>query len=396
MPVKTKAAYTAGPVPKESIDYFQSKGWKVGFSHLDVWKEEHAYAFTVAKAMEIDVLESIRGAVDSAIADGTTFRDFQKTLEPTLQKLGWWGKKDVVDPKTGQKISSQLGSARRLKVIYRQNIRSAQAAGQWDGIERTKKALPYSKYLLGTSEKHRAQHVAWNGLVLKADDPWWETHFPPNGWGCKCRVQQLRKAKVDPTPKDRYKKWKNPRTGEIETIPEGITPGFNFNPGKARHPEQLNRLKERLNTVSPTVAEAVHRAWMQPKIFNRWREKPQGNLPVAALDPDTQRLMKADSRSVLLSEDSMLKQDGKAPRSKGHPELTDAEYCLLPDVLAKGEIYQADNQRLVFYKHGTVRYRAVTKTTKDGRENFLLTFQRIKDKTYQAQKKKFPRVRKED
>ena len=56
---------------------------------------------------------------------------------------------------------------------------------------------------------------------------------------------------------------------------------------------------------------------MQPKVFGRWRGNPQGNIPVAALDPETKKLLGADTRTVLLSDDTMLKQDGKSGRSKG-------------------------------------------------------------------------------
>jgi hypothetical protein len=235
-----KPDYTTGPVPKEAVDYFRSKGWKVGFDHQDVWKEEHAIAFTVAKATEMDVLESIRGAVDSAIAEGKPFRDFQKDLTPTLQKLGWWGKQEKVDPVTGEKRPVQLGSPRRLQTIYQQNLRSAQSAGQWERIERTQKALPYLRYRIGPSEHHRVEHVAWDGLVLPADDSWWNTHFTPNGWGCQCWIQQLSQFAADklggpvPAPKVERVPWTNPRTGKTELVPKGITPGFDFNPGKAR------------------------------------------------------------------------------------------------------------------------------------------------------------------
>lgn len=240
MPVKLNKSYTAGPVPKEAVDYFRSKGWKPSFDYRDVWKEEHAIAFTVAKAMNQDVLESIRGAMDRAIAEGRTFRDFKKELQPELEKLGWWGKREQVDPKTGEKKLVQLGSPRRLQIIYRQNLRSAQAAGQWERIERTKDFMPYLKYELGPSRQHRDQHVQWSGLILSIDDPWWNTHYPPNGWGCKCRVLTMSAADaeneggISKAPPIRYKQWQNPRTGEIEKVPEGITPGFDFNPGKAR------------------------------------------------------------------------------------------------------------------------------------------------------------------
>jgi uncharacterized protein with gpF-like domain len=31
--------------------------------------------------------------------------------------------------------------------------------------------------------------VEW--LILRADDPWWKTHYPPNGWGCQCTVHAV-------------------------------------------------------------------------------------------------------------------------------------------------------------------------------------------------------------
>ena len=32
----------------------------------------------------------------------------------------------------------------------------------------------------------RADHIPFYNLMLPADDPFWDTHYPPNGWGCKC------------------------------------------------------------------------------------------------------------------------------------------------------------------------------------------------------------------
>ena len=35
----------------------------------------------------------------------------------------------------------------------------------------------------------RPQHLEWDGLVLPVDHPFWKTHAPPNGWGCRCMRQ---------------------------------------------------------------------------------------------------------------------------------------------------------------------------------------------------------------
>lgn len=228
-----------GPSP-EVLDYIKKKGWKIGFSYKDVWGDEHAFAFTVAKAMEKDILVAIREAIERAIETGQTFQQFKKDLTPTLQKLGWWGQEMMKDPLTGELIKAQLGSPRRLKVIYRANIRTARSAGQYQRALRTKKALPYFIYELGPSETHRKEHEAMAGTVAEIEDPIWDVWMPSNGWGCKCRVRQISAAEVKRrglkigAPTIDTVKWTNERTGEVLHVPKGIDPGWDNNPGKAR------------------------------------------------------------------------------------------------------------------------------------------------------------------
>ena len=393
-----KKPYNPGPPPKEAIKYFQSKGWKAGFDYQDVWEQEHAFAFTAAKAMTADVLETLRGAVEQALAEGRTFRDFSKDLKPELEKLGWWGQSQMPDPQTGELKDVQLGSPRRLQVIYQTNLRTARSAGKWERIQRTKKLLPYLRYSLGPSEVHRPEHVAWEGLELPVDDAWWDSHMPPNGWGCKCWVQQLTKEAVDSTggpdtaPADDPVEWINPRTGEKEMVPKGVTPGFNFNPGKAREEKQLEIFKDKLNSVSATAADAVHRAWLQPEIFKRWRDNPQGNIPVAVMDEDTQARMGAAQKTIFLSAETM----GKQELDEKHPLLTDEDYCLLPDLIKKGEIFKQSDERIVFFRKDGRRFRAAVKTTKNGRENYLVHLQEItKERDYRSAVKKYERIRDE-
>lgn len=239
--------YKPGPVPKEALAYFRAKQLKPGFDHRDVWRDEHATAFTVAKAMKVDVLESIHDALNQALTEGRTFQQFKKDLTPTLQSLGWWGKTDATDPLTGDTREVQLGSPRRLKTIYTTNMRTARAAGQWQRIQRTKDARPYLLYQLGPSENHRPEHAAWNGLVLSVDDEFWSAHMPPNGWGCKCHVRSLSareagKLGVSDAPAAESREWVNQRTGAVEEVAAGIDPGFDTNPGQVARTEYAARV----------------------------------------------------------------------------------------------------------------------------------------------------------
>lgn len=228
--------------PAEAIRFFQKKRYKFGFDWRDVWKEEHAVAFTVAKAMQIDILQDIRAALQDALENGTTFDQFKKDLIPVLQKKGWWGKREMPDPKTGLTEKVTLGTPRRLGIIYDTNIRTAYAAGEWAAIEENAKDAPYLRYVCVLDERTRAQHRQWHDLILRYDDPFWATHYPPNGWKCRCSVIQysdndLNRRGFVPSksPQIRYTEWENKRTGKIEQIPEGIAPGFDYNVGKARY-----------------------------------------------------------------------------------------------------------------------------------------------------------------
>ncbi|MEM7667519.1 MAG: phage minor head protein [Pseudomonadota bacterium] len=209
------------------------------FDWRDVWAGEHAQAFTVAKAMRLDVATELRDAVGKAIKEGIPFSQFAKELEPKLQSMGWWGRANMVDPRTGKVIDAQLGSPRRLRTIYQANMRSARAAGFWARAQRTKRALPYLVYELGPSENHRPLHVAQQGKVYPVDHEYWGYWLSPNGWGCKCWQRQISRAEaeslggVSAEPDFAFRDYTNKRTGETVAIPDGIDPGWHTNPGIA-------------------------------------------------------------------------------------------------------------------------------------------------------------------
>ncbi len=227
--------------PAEAVRFFRSKGYRIGFAWQDVWQEEHARAFTVAKATRLDLLQDIRAAVDAAIADGKTLAQFRAELKPVLRRQGWWGRKRVTDPLTGEETLAQLGSPRRLKTIFNTNLRTAYAAGAWERAQRLKARRPFLRYVQLDRPSKREAHTAWHGTVLPMGHAFWNTHYPPNGWYCGCTVQQLSRRDLDrfgfrvsaKAPAVRRRPWRNRRTGRVVRVPEGIDPGFGYNVGKA-------------------------------------------------------------------------------------------------------------------------------------------------------------------
>lgn len=240
-----------GIEPRAAIDALQRRfGNPFGsYSWLDVWQNAHARGFTVAKSAGFDVLDDIIKALDDAQRGGQTFEQFARNLEPVLRDKGWWGRGPALDPATGTYSDAQLGSPRRLRTIYDINMRQSRAAGEWVQIQRTKDALPYLMYDCVHDAKTRAQHRLWGGadngrpVVLRADHPWWHTHYPPNGWNCRCGVIQLSDSQVlqmrarglitEEAPQIAWREFRNARTGEVVRVPDGIDPGFAYNAGEA-------------------------------------------------------------------------------------------------------------------------------------------------------------------
>lgn len=227
--------------PAEAIAFFRSKGLATGFAWEDVWQAEHARAFTVAKAMQREVLEDIRAALDDALTEGKTLAQFREALTPTLQARGWWGRQEMEDPLTGEVGEVQLGSPRRLRTIFEVNLRSAYQAGRWERIQRVKAAMPFLRYVAVQDGRTRPEHRAWHGVVLPVDDPWWDTHYPPCGWRCRCTVTQMGGRTLErrgfevteAPPRFPTRTFTNRRTGEVTTVEDGISPGFSYNVGKA-------------------------------------------------------------------------------------------------------------------------------------------------------------------
>lgn len=252
--------------PEEAIAYFKAKGFNQveSWDWRDVWQAQHATAFTVAKSAGFDVLKDIQAAVDDAISRGLTLKQFSSQLTPILQAKGWWGRMEKADPLTGEVKDVQLGSPRRLKIIYDTNLRMSQAAGEWARIQRTKKYAPYLLYVAILDGVTRPLHRKWNGTILPVDHPWWSTHYPPNGWRCRCSTIQLSAHdlealgyQVSPDPEDDLVMYTNDRTGETQMIPRGIDPGFAYNPGAAALDGHAARaLMGKLVDASPDMAAA--------------------------------------------------------------------------------------------------------------------------------------------
>ncbi|NVK42123.1 MAG: head morphogenesis protein [Oceanospirillaceae bacterium] len=377
--------------PKEALAWFDSKSLKVGFDYRDVWQQEHSKAFTVAKAMQVDILSDIKTAIESALKDGKTFSQFRAELTPVLQDKGWWGRQEMTDPLDGRLKEVQLGSARRLRTIYRTNMRTSRAAGQWQRIQRTAKSHPFLQYNLGPSEHHRTEHESWNKLVLPANDPFWHTHFVPNGWGCKCRIRQISTAEakrlgINTAPPIQTQEWVNKRTGEVHQVPKGIDPGWAYNPGTSRN-QPVVHLIDKLEVAALDISEAAVDKLVQSKVFENWYQQPQGEFPVAILDQGLKQRLKASHNVVRLSKENVYK------KTKYYADLSLSEYRLVSEIIKSGQavLYK---QSYYFYLQKNRNLYCVKLNIDLNKIPRIVEFYKAKDRNIRAHLRKGELIRK--
>lgn len=252
---------------EQAVKFFRAKGLKAGFDYRDVWQQEHQRSFTVAKAMTVDLLQDIRGAVDQAIADGIDFEDFRNNLEPILKAKGWWGQRLMRDPLTGEKRQVELGSSRRLGIIYDTNLRTSYSEGRYQQAQAVKKYRPYVEYI-DPSANPRPHHLAWSGTVVPLDSEWAQAHWPPLAYKCACEMNTLSESDVArenlevTMPATVYENYVNPRSGKSYRVPVGVHPSFAYPPGRANEAVE-GALREKLAGTTPEIARAV-RAMTSP------------------------------------------------------------------------------------------------------------------------------------
>jgi len=275
------------------VDFFQSK-LNLPSQHFDdVIRDGHNKAFIVAGATKAELLDDLRTAVDKAISEGQGIDVFRECFNDIVAKHGWTGWKGE---------DTEAGVKWRTQIIYDTNISTSYAAGRWKQLNDPDllSIRPYWKYIHSEGVQNpRPLHVSWSGLVLRHDDPWWQSHFPPNGWRCHCRITAVAADdfKGQSAPDDgTYTKID--RYGNTHIIPKGIDYTFDYAPGaksaaslESMVTDKLIRIPARLGAdmmkaLQPVMQKnmsAAYRQWLNKVSADSLAQKQ--SVVVGAIDP---------------------------------------------------------------------------------------------------------------
>lgn len=134
-------------------------------------------AFTVAGEQDKKIIEAVRGKIQTALDNGSTLEDFQKSLS---------------DLET-----TDIGTA-HAETVFRNAVNQSISAGRWkqQTDPEVLKLRPYLQYRTSGDGSVRSSHAKLDGLVYRADHDFWQTHYPPNGHNCRCTVVSLSERQV--------------------------------------------------------------------------------------------------------------------------------------------------------------------------------------------------------
>lgn len=381
---------------EEQIAFFRQKVPVPTARWDDLRHNEHDAGFMVAGAMKAELLADLQAAVARTAAGAGTLEEFRAAFPGIVARHGWHGW-------TGE--GTAAGEAWRTRVIYQTNMLTSYAAGRLAQLRdpELRKIAPYWMYRHNDSVMHpRPLHVSWDKLTLPADDPWFQTHYPPNGWGCRCYIvavsktlAELQGGRLGPAPDDGI----DPKTGG----PMGIDKGWDYMPGRLWAPD--------LDRYPSEIAKAFVAESMAGGVFDRWLGRIAGQVaealatdefaglgkeaaiallrqrlvrgeefPVAVMSPDKQALLGVSTQVIKLSDYDAIKQ---AYSRMGDANFTFDAYRNVQSVMDNAElIIRETGQMTVWFRRDGRLMVAVIQQTQTGKGVFLksLRFGSEKDK----------------
>lgn len=242
--------------PEEAIDYFQRKQivTKKEFNKLS--REAKAGAFYVAGVYKQDVLNAFHQEITDALESG---QSRQKTIK---------GFKEILDG-AGHK---ELGNF-HLETVMRANMQTAYGVGRRRAMEEVAEDLPFWEYVAVNDDRTRPTHKALDGIVYPAAHEFWDEHYPPWGFNCRCSVI----ASFDYPPN--YNHSRPNKDTRIAYDKKGL-------PAKAEYLNQVVDLKAtnfagvpKISSLEQVFKEAANRAQQ-----TRQRERDDYKTPQSVID----------------------------------------------------------------------------------------------------------------
>lgn len=205
---------------EEAVDYFKERVPVTAKEFYAITEQYRNLAFTVSGYTKAQILKRFYDEILAALEDGNTLTEFRAKMNEFLEAEGYEGLTPL-----------------QADNIFRTNIQTAYNVGHYEQMTKpgVLKLRPYWQYDAVNDSRTRHSHLAMDGKVFPADDPIWDTWFPPNGFRCRCTVTTLSARQVE--QRGLKVETETPLNGRFEHIRPD--PQFASNPAKVRFEPDL-------------------------------------------------------------------------------------------------------------------------------------------------------------
>lgn len=237
------------PEPTEAMAFLRRKKIVETDAWTDFAPHEHAHAFTVAHSTGSGILDDLLGLLSEYQESGRRFDEFRQDAAKLMADRKWYGRKGITpDTPEGRRYITW-----RLRTIFDTNMNTAAAAGAYRQQLRVAEDRPWLVYKSLLVGNRRQSHKDMHNSAYPVGHPFWDTYYPPNGWGCKCDV-----VSMDDEDLERY---------GITKIEPSVPPRFarsvpqewRYNVGQAAFTPDFSRFKH-LATVVDSSGKSALRA----------------------------------------------------------------------------------------------------------------------------------------
>jgi len=154
--------------------------------------EKNVYQFSAAK--NYHQLKTMTLALKDDKGNVRSFRDYQVITGQVNSKYEAW-----------------------LKTEYNAAIAGSQMASKW--LEFDDNGM--IQYRTAGDERVRTEHELLNNVIKPKRDPFWNTYYPPLGFGCRCTAIEVN-SDSNPTPDSKFSTPKVPEMWRENTAKENI------------------------------------------------------------------------------------------------------------------------------------------------------------------------------
>jgi SPP1 gp7 family putative phage head morphogenesis protein len=198
---------------KEAIEYIKKK-IPVAQKEWNLLSDEAKNAaFYIQNTSKLVVINGVKEALLRALEEGIPFSQIKKDVADIFKKANVKGYNEGY-----------------LKTVFYTNVYSAYNAGRYKQLM-SDENTEWLKYVTAGDDFVRAEHAKLHGFIAKKDDPIWDTIWPPNDFGCRCKVIMLRKSEI-------------PEDGIADKAKGKPAEGFANNPAKVNRQALVDSLKK--------------------------------------------------------------------------------------------------------------------------------------------------------